>query len=595
MLTTCLDLLTRDHIQGNPLVITLGACQMEEGLSPARLLRLPDAGPASMSAIGRIPLAEYRHGAVLAVSSLLAETDYQAVRRIQKHLVFCLIKYVWFPSQDTSTPDPLGLGGDKGPLAHLLYQVNTMENLPHLLSWPRTKSLTGALPPMPVLLLLPGDSLDGLAPFAPALAERFLVLCLSKTLAFCRNAGITPDIVVQLDTHGEQHNFYPDDMDLSNSWLLALSCAPASRYLHRFAGIFWIDTFHPGLFGDTYEIRNSWLSSFIPMLGAAELLRPPSLLVAGADLAFGCRAGGPCTGGDGLCATTDSQPLSNAEDLTAVVKGSFAARLGNGQTGITTMQFMATAYEAETIAAEMVIKGGTGCYNISRTGMLDPAVFEHADPDAFLTAPAIDRTVFRQGMERASRAGLPNLTGAKRMLYEQLGTAETLARQAEALTADAEPEELADSPLLSATKLLTHLHPVADTATRIHIARELIRRYRDTLRQRITGFRLADWADRGKTLPLLCHPDERDRLLAALGQRFPKARWRSLHTWENNANRTATLTVRDLPQFLHDHPVTLISRRYADCADYLLRLLPKDTSLIVEELLAAPWPPGRGA
>ncbi|WP_285906109.1 6-hydroxymethylpterin diphosphokinase MptE-like protein [Pseudodesulfovibrio pelocollis] len=586
MLTTCLDLLTKDHIQGNPLVITLGACQVEAGVSPARALPLPDAGPDSMSAIGRIPLAEFRDGAVLVVSSSLAESDYPAVRRIQKHLVFCLIKYVWFPCQDTATPDPLGLGGDKGPLADLLYQINAMENLPHLLSWPRAKSLAGSLPPMPVLLLLPGDSLNDLAPHLPALAERFLVLCLSKTLAFCRDAGITPDIVVQLDTHGEQANFYPDDMDLSDSWLLALSCIPASRYLHRFAGIFWIDTFDPCLFDNGYEIRNSWLSSFIPMLGVAELLRPASQLVAGADLAFGCRADGPCTDED--------QPLSNARNLTAVGPGTFAARLGNGRTGTTTMQFMATAYEAETIAAELLIKGGTVCYNLSRTGLLDPDVFEHAAPDAFLTAPTIDRALFRKGMERASRVGLPKVAGAKRMLYERLSMAETLTRQAEALVAEARPEDLADSPLLSATKLLTHLHPVADTATRVHIALELIRRYRDILRQRITGFRLADWADRGKTLPLLCHPDERDALLTALSQRFPKAHWRTLHTWENNANRTATLKAGALPQFLHDHPVTLISRRYAECADYLLRLLPRDTSLIVEDILAAPWPPGRG-
>ncbi|MFH1913508.1 MAG: 6-hydroxymethylpterin diphosphokinase MptE-like protein [Pseudomonadota bacterium] len=587
MLTTCIDLLTKDHLQGNPLVIMLGDCRTSQGVTPARLVRFPDASPETMAAIGRIPLGELRGGVVLAVASALAETGYEAVRRIQKHLVYCLIKYIWFPSQDTATPDPLGLGGDKGPLAYLVYQVSGMENLPHILSWPRTKSLEGALTPMPVLLLLPGDSLNDLAPHLPALAERFLIICLSKTLAFCNDAGVTPDIVIQLDTHGEQHNFYPSDMDLSKSWLVALSCIPASRYLHRFAGIFWIDTYDPCLFDDDYEIRNSWLSSFIPMLGAAELLRPPILLVAGADLAFGCRADGPCS-------TDDDLPLSAAQGLVGVGSKPFAARLGNGQIGTTTMQFMATAYEAETIAAELLLKGGTGCYNISRTGLLDPAVFEHADPAAFLAAPAIDRTVFSQGMERASRVGLPKVAGAKRMLYEQLSIAETLVHQAQALAAAPEPEKFADNPLLSATKLLTHLHPVADTATRIHIALELIRRYRDALRQRITGFRLADWTDRGKTLPLLCLPDERDALLAALSQRFPKARWHALHTWENNSNRTATLRVGALPQFLHDHPVTLISRRYADCADYLLRLLPTNTSLIVEDLLAAPWPPGRG-
>jgi hypothetical protein len=589
MLTTRIDTLDTAALTGTPLVIMLGRCTVT-GPEPARILRFDDAGQATMTAFGTIPLTEFRDGVVLLVERALADRDYPAVRRIQRHLVFCLIKFVWFPSQDTATPDPFGLGGDKGPLADLVYQLNTMENLPYLLSFPRAKSLTGALPPLPVLLLLPGDSLQDLAPHIRALSERFLIVCLSRALAFCRAAGVTPDIVVQLDTHGEQPNFYPDDMDLSATWLLALSCAPARKYLGRFAGVFWIDTAFPAMYGDHYEIRNSWLSSFIPMLGCAELLRPPALLVAGADLAFGCGA-----------ATGEGEPgLSDLDDLlamTGVPLQTFPVRLGNGRTATTTMQFMATAYEAETIAAELLFKDKTPAYNISRTGLLDPEVFEHADPEAFLAAPPVNRPVFRKAMARASRTSLPDTATAKRIVYERLRQIDPALRQADALSTHDDLAPLADHPVLSAAKLLVHLHPVEDTATRLHMAREILRRYKTLLLRHATAFRLAEWAERGKVLPLLCLPDEAAPLTAALTERFPKARWRPVHTWENNANARngETLVMRELPRFLRDNPVTLISRRHAAAADYLLSLLPQTGFLVVEDLLADPWPPARPA
>lgn len=569
---------TLDSDPGDKLVIMLGDCAIAEGVVASRLLRFADASPQTMSSIGAVDIREYARGIVLVVARKLAQSQYGEVRRIQKYLVFCFMKYVWFATQDSATPDPLGIGGDKGPLADLVYQVNVQENLEYLITHPRAQCLQKNTGSFPVLLLLPGDSLKKVGPHLEELSTRSLVICLSKTLEFCQQHGVTPDIVIQLDTHGQQKNYYPADMDLSGSWLVALSCAPACTYLDRFAGVFWIDTFHPGSYGNSYEMRNSWLSSLIPMLGAAELMRPSRLLVAGADLAYPAKPETPV--------------LSDVENVGSVNGMEFPVRMIDGTTGTTGHQFLATAYEAEVIASEFALNMGTVSFNLTQSGLLDPSVFEPKGPGGFGDLPTVNREAFQVMMARAWKEGQrPDANAINRWVHEQLKNARFLVRQATTLSVMDDPGAVKGNPLLSAAKLVSHLHPAPDDETQLFMSRKVLERYLAILEQRAAGFRLAAWARQGKEAVILGMLDEEVTLTAALRKRFPEMALTFKPSWEQVAQGHPEYVMpRLLPKRLPKWAVVLMSRRYREAGDYLFSLLPMDNVLMAEDVLEAPWP-----
>lgn len=571
-------------------VIMLGDCTLWEENEPYRVDRFPDAGPETMRAIASIPVTEFTHGINLVVSSELAENDFDNVRRIQKYLIYCHVKYIWFPSQDTATPDPLNIGGDKGPLADYLYRLNVLEKIPLLMTNPRANCLQGRIDPAPVLLLLPGNSLSELSSSIRDLSKRFVTVCLSKTLGFCMENGIVPDIVVQLDTHWEQENFYPKEMDFSRTWLFALSAIPKRQYLDRFAGIFWLDTFGTQSYGDQFEIRNSWLSSFIPMLGVAELFSPQAVVAAGADLAI---TGQPLinsiSGAPYTRKTMDIAPLLEWPGLCG--HKTFLTVTNSGSIGDTTLQFMATAFEAESIAAEFTMKYGTACYTLSHASILDKDVFQMCIPEDLMGLPELDRDRTHTGMQRAFREGrLPDQRVIKKELLHKVLEAEFVDKQLDILSCQ-ENASLDDNPLLSAGKLIFKLHPVASPEDRLHVCKEIAKRYSSALNATLAMYRLKEWAERGKQVPVLCYPSDVEPLQSALGSRFPKARWEFLHTWtEDYTLMTDGLLSRQIPEVVRGNPIVLMSRKYAESAEFLISLLPMDRVIMVEELLEQSWP-----
>lgn len=582
--TTHIDSL--DEHDGQSLIIVLGECRLPEGVDTGRVVQLPDAGPESVRVIGGMNMFEYRHGIDLLVASSLIEAQFDGIWLIQKILMFCFVKFIWFPGQDTATPDPLGVGGDKGPFAYLVYQLHIMVNLPYLMSYPRARDLEGSAPSAPVLLLAPGPSLNDLAPHLNDLSERFITVCLSRALVFCKEHGVVPDIVVQLDTHGEQQNFYPPDMDFSKSWLFALSCAPIHKYAHRFAGIFWIDTFETEAYGDGYEMRNSWLSSLIPMLGVAEMFRPPKLLVAGADLGY---ATDKYFNGTGK-SFGRPRTMTKREQVEAVGPKQFPVILNDGAIGETHRQFMATAFEAETIASELMRT--SLIYSLTPAGLLDPNLFPYAPPESFLDMPKLYRPAIVKVLDTVAKNGqLPDEKLIKHLLRGKLKTAEILARDVDILAVSAEPKDLEGSPVLSAGKIIYRLHQDYSVENLFHLSRRVIHKYRTAVHSRFLLFRFNDWIAMGKTIPLYCYPHEKEALEAQLTKRFPGAKWEIRLTWSDSTcpmpNR---VFVRELPNRLSKDPVSLMTRRYADAADYLLDVIRPASYLIVEDLLQAPWP-----
>lgn len=579
---------------GRSAVIVLGECRIPDDIGPGRLASYPDASPETFRAIGSIDVRAFNEGITLVISGELAENNYEMVRLIQKHLVFCYVKFVWFPKQDTFTPDPFGMGGDKGPLAGMVYDINKLENLPWLMSGVRTKEIEDKLPPTPVLLLAPGPSLEAVGPHLKALSERFLVLSLARSLSFCQEHGVVPDVVIQLDTHGEQELFYPPDMDLSNTWLIGLSCAPMGKYLHRFAGVFWIDTFDVDAYGgDHYEMRNSWLSSLIAMMGVANLFRPPKVLMAGTDLSFRSTRyydhADTVEGRDGTL--TNAQELAAVHDNHECVVGGydFPVRLNDGTPGMTRLAFLATAFEAESIINE--VSSETQYYNLSRQSILNEAYIPCSDPASHVKDPLLNRAPLFRILGLVSEAGRhPEERVMQRALRERLQRDEKLLHDANIIMGG-DPATMAGNPLISAGKLLTKLHTVGNDETRMRLARNLISKERKLLVARLLLFRLKGWTSIGKSIPVYCYPDERETVEAALSGRFPKGKWEFRHTWSNYGEPLPKrMVVQEVSRHLEREPVALMTRRYSESADYFLSVFEFESYLIFEELLRTPWP-----
>lgn len=593
MFTTKID--TLEKHDGKSLVVVLGDCSVPDTLDPGRVIRFPDVSSPTMKVINGIDVRAYQQGITLVVASELIDNSYNSVRLIQKHLLFLYVKFIWFPMRDTATPDPFGVGGDKGPLAGLLYDVTKLENLPYLMGSPRTKDLEGRLPSMPVLLLAPGPSLSEIGPHLKELSKRFLILCLARNLSFCQQYGVVPDVVIQLDTHGEQQNFYPADMDFSKSRLLALSMARVKKYVHRFAGVYWIDTFEPSAFNDdTYEMRNSWLSSLIAMLGAAQLFQPKKVLVTGVDLSFISQAYF-----DGLDVEESEKQHLSDEDEIAAVFGDFMIHEGNydfpihlndGSVGLTRQQYLATAYEAEVIASEL--SATTKFYNLSQSSILEEAFYPFKDAPEFLAEPELDKSVLDEAfavIENDFQGADENII--QKGLRSRLAVANQLVSDIDKGMATVDPAVLEQSPLVSAGKVLNGVHRVYDPQKKCFLSQQVIHQYKKMLVSRIQYYRLKSWAAMGKSIPVYCYPHEIADLETALQSRFPKGKWEFRTSWADGTDAVVNRVVSQrLAHNLINEPISLMTTRYEESADYLLPYFEFDSYLNVDEILRAPWP-----
>lgn len=580
-----------ENYDGTSLVIMLGRCEPGPDVSQDKVIRFPDADEVSFSVIRRLNPALLRDGVTLLVSSLLAQEAFPFVRRVQKQLSFAYVKYVWFSKQDTATPDPFGLGHDKGPLADLVYKRNTLENLPYLMASPRAKVIARTGISLPALALSPGPSLVQLRPHLKMLSQRFLIICISRSLEFCHACGVVPDVVVQLDTHPEQAVFYRPDMDFSRSWLFMLSSAPVNKYAHRFAGTFAIDTFYLPAFTDDYNMRCSWLSSLIPTLGAVELFSPATALLAGADLSYN---GGKYyhPGGVNSSVSDDDAGFDRVAETAAVKDGVFPARLVNGKVGETSLQFMATAFEAEIVAKEMRAHAGARFFNVTRAGILDPEVFPPAHPEDFLDAPKLDRQALRKAMTRAARDHEDfNQGRVGEFIHFSQKNADMILPQARIIASGDTYGSQASSQLLSAGKLLTHLHPVSSIRDNIHLCLKVVEGYQGAAAHNAALLRLDDMTSKGQSIAVLGLTDELKDLCDRLSKKFPKGVWQPYYTWGTPAEDSwRRLHTRDLPNFISSHPILLASERFLEACDYLFSLLPKDRVLSLEKTLTLPWP-----
>jgi hypothetical protein len=367
------------------------------GVSPppaCRALVFTEYGPPDLARIQSVGPQEMKGGLVFIINSSTYRQHKAFVDFIQRHLSWLYCKFVHYPSF-LNIPDPCGLHGPKPP--NIPNEINRNRNMPLLLRAPLTDSLALANIRLPLLLVLPGPSLDRLAPQVKDLSRVCLVACLSRTLSFCLEHGVEPDFLVQLDTAWRQTYFLPAGPALPHCTLVALSLAPIHDLMQRFRGVFFMDSFDPEILPNPARLRESWLSSLFPCLGLAEALASPLVLVAGADLSFssaGQYHGQATQSGDSATLYPSGKPPE-------VVLGNFTVPDIHGRTTTTNLNYFASAYEASLFAQQIAKTTGARFRNATGTGILDPEWYPLLRDVELAALRPIDRKAFLHKMDTA--------------------------------------------------------------------------------------------------------------------------------------------------------------------------------------------------
>jgi hypothetical protein len=159
----------------------------------------------------------------------------------------------------------------------VLWQFNTIRNLPYLLANPGVVALDNAFPGKPAIIVGAGPSLNETLPFLKASREGFVVIATATSLRALRKAGIAPDLVVAVDAHpltASQFATPCEDLYLACSTLVFPPAIPKFR----------------GIFSGTMSANpiDAWLSRIIDPLG--ELLAAGTVTSTAVNLAvkMGC-------------------------------------------------------------------------------------------------------------------------------------------------------------------------------------------------------------------------------------------------------------------------------------------------------------------
>lgn len=124
-----------------------------------------------------------------------------------------------------------------GTLLHwgLLWQFNTIKNLPILLSNPGLNELKNVFKGKPAVIVGAGPSIDDAIPFLKQYEDKFVIMSACTALNPLRKAGIKPCLAVAIDASektAKQFETRCDDMFLASS---SVAYPPG---LHKFKGVF---------------------------------------------------------------------------------------------------------------------------------------------------------------------------------------------------------------------------------------------------------------------------------------------------------------------------------------------------------------------
>lgn len=569
-----------------PHVVCLGAPAGGLPGDASRLTLLDPGSEETMAEAASLNPALFAHGLVVCTSSKAFARHPREVVRLQKLLAFLHTKFVAYPKGSAKIPDPLNLR-DESQTHEYSHELNRLRNMPLLLDAPLAEKLAAARIGLPALICMPGPSLAGLGPHIRDIAKGHLVIAIARTLPFLRAHGVTPDIVVQLDTHPGQRHFYAPGDDFSHSVLIALSLAPVSAIAARFFRVFFMESFDLVALPNPYRMRESWLSSLLSCLGAAETAHAPRVLMAGCDLSF--------RGNDVYCTADKSDdrascPPAEPHHGPMELHGGKAILADNqGRRVHTRLGYLATAVEAELFAADIARTTGAAFFNLSREGILSPEAFPFLSPEEAASAPAIDREAFlgaaRSAYARKERVDFEGLfreydAGVRRAALDRtIMSCLKVATNEEATAANPYFRYVAAQPLLAQGASRDDLLDAARRLTeKLHDACELARA--------AAAMHLAH--ARGQPVPVLCLGEEEAELSSRLARFRPDFEWRFVGLRDPGTSRPApssgAIAVTNLSAWLSRQAVALLSRGVREEYGYAYTILERPNVVLAESL-----------
>jgi len=564
------------------LVICLGRPDVLPPLPEDRLMVLDEVDNAALERLAGLAPVRMAAGVILVTTRREHARNPKAVLRAQKLLVFLYTKYVEMPFATTRVPDPLGLRPQNTPPEYL-HLMNRYRNTPGFLRHSMVDKLRDTQVGLPCLLLLPGPSLRLLKPHLAELSRRYLLVTISRALPMLRECGVAPDVLVQLDTVPLQEHFHHPDERFPKSVLLALSLAPVQSFAPRFRQVFFIDSFNLSILPNPARLRESWLSSMLACLGAAEALHAPKILLAGADL----RVHGNDFYYDDRLAPPPEQPYT---DPLHCLDGFITMADAKGNRMVTTMQFLATAAEAEMMAREIAAAQPTSFHSLSKDGILDPEAFPFSSLDEVLAAPVLDKTPFLEKADRAAaireRVNLPALV---KLYTDDLADARQSRDILSCLRLN-NSDAVEQHPYYQyAAANMPWFRPAGTEGLR-RLAANLSEEMCGVVRFARNVAALHLLAAKGKTIPVLCTAEEEEEATARLGRAHPGWKWRFLGIHGSEAGRPApsggNLGLAVLHDWLNFQSALIVAPGCAREYRYALALVTADNVLPLDEFLA---------
>jgi len=564
------------------LVVCLGRPKRIPQLPKDRLLVLYRVDEAALARIADIDLRRMAAGLVVVTSRDEHARNPRNVLRAQKLLAYLFIKYVDLPMVSTRIPDLLGLRPADTP-PEFLHLLNRCRNTPLHLQHCLVDKLRDKAVGLPCLLLLPGPSLQLIRDRLPELSRRYLIVTISRVLPFLRACGVKPDVLVQLDTVPLQEHFHHPDDRYPDTVLLALSMAPIRSFAPRFRRLFFIDSFDLSMLPNPARIRESWLSSLLACLGAAEALHAPKVLLAGVDLRLL---------GDGVYFSDQNEhsPAPPQTDPLTSQDLMVAAPDMNGLQASTTLHFFATAAETELFARDIQASQGTSFHNLSPYSLLDPEICAPMTQEQALEAPELDKAPFLAKADQAAamqeHIRLPELRAQCADILEDARR----SRDILGCLRCADPGAVQQHPYARyAAANLPWFRPAgADNLGRLaeNLAHEM---YVATRFARNVAA-LHCQAAKGVAVPVLCTAEEEAETVARLSRLRPGWSWRCLgiQTLCSGCAQpsSGSLELNVLHDWMRFQDVLLIAPGCAREFHYALSLIAGDNVLATEELLA---------
>lgn len=524
-------------------------------------------------------------GLVIVTATREYKARPRAVLTAQKLLAYRFMKYAAMPLRCTRVPDPVGLRPAETPPEYL-HQLNLYRNTPLHLRHCLVDKLEQQHVGLPCLLLLPGPSLAPLAPHLPELGRRFLLVAISRTLPFLRRHGITPDVLLQLDTVPMQRHFHQASDRFPRSVLLALSMAPIRTFAPRFRRVFFIDSFNLSVLPNTSRIRESWLSSLLALLGCAETLHAPRVLLAGADLRL--------VGKDVYCNERTGDPEAGlpAYDapMTCLDGENVVFADAKGRQARSSLQYFATAGETELFARDIQAAQATTFGNLSPLSILDETVFPYLPVREALDAPLLDKTVFLDKADAADTAKEAVSLRSMRALYTRCLEEAHLGSDLMACLRLGDPDKLGQQPSVRYVAANLPWFRPADPKRQRDMAANLARELHLAVRfaRNVTTLHLL--AAKGKAIPVLATADEEEHVRKGLSQWRPDWTWQVYGVealgYEAPMPSGGGIRLVQLHNWMADQEAVIVAPGLADEFHYVLPLAMGENVLALDDLLA---------